>query len=216
MIFTFLVALWKSYDNLGFIKKFLIILSFLKQYYFMWWKNPQVSVRLKKIYILNENPKKYLQEIYNSLIESDINPLNGISSSNNRITFKPGLSKITFEINGNSGLSPDGTKNLYLETGDFIIYPFRNIESLSSTKIDFLKISDLILNNIKSERINEIIQLEIIFDKLKPELKKINFLHENCEVICNGKNIQINNCTGKEYEILIKAIILKWYKEFIK
>jgi hypothetical protein len=214
MILKVLTSLWNAYDNLGVIKRFFVLIGFLKQYYFMWWQNPRVSIRLTKIFILKNNPKKIIPKIYDDLIKNNdkIKPQNGISNINNKISFKPEFSKITLEINANSGISPDENKNLVLETGDFIIYPFRNNENLFASKEDFLKVSDLILNNVKSERINEIIHLEIIFEKLIKS-KAITFLHENCDISCNKNKIQINNCTGKEYEPLIKAIILRWYKE---
>jgi len=215
MILTILSSLWNAYDNLSFFKKIIVLCSFIRKYYFMWWNNPRVNIRLTKIFILNKNPKKIIPKIYKNLINksNEIKPINGISNINNKIIFKPGLSKITLEIDGNSGINPDSSFNLVLETGDFITYPFRNTETLISAKEDFLKISDLILNNVKSEKINEIIHLEVILDKLITPKKQITFLHESCEVLCNGKEIQINNCTGKEYELLIKTIILRWYKE---
>ncbi len=204
MILGYLIYLLNVYNHLGTFAKIVIIVKSIWDYSRLWIINPEVLLTLHKTFIYQNKEKFSVQYFYDE-IRKDLN-VEGPSFTKNLVLFNSTKSGTTFQIKVHNDI-----KHITVDSKNYVFFPFRNPNRIKFLSEDFKSINTSLLNKLNCLKRNELLNCIVKIQKIKRK-DKIEFIFDDCIILSKDKNIQINKVENKNYENLIKAVIIQWFK----
>ena len=197
-------GLWGVYDNLGTFRKIIMLAKSSLDYSKLWRINPEVLLTLHKTFVY-ENKEKFSVQYFYDEIKKDLD-VERPSFTKNLVLFNSKKSNTTFEIRVHRDI-----KHITVDSKNYVFFPFRNQNRIKFLSEDFKTINTSILNKLNCLKRNELLKCTVKIQKIKKN-DKIEFIFDDCIIISKNNEIQINKVENKNYENLIKTVIIQWFK----